>query len=107
MATQDARKMVEAAIKRMMAIGDCIRDLGEVPSGELYGRLMAAGLTLSEYNTIIDALKRAKLISVSGHLIKWVGPAKPREGGGAEQASDKSEPAGKDDRSTDERGEPR
>jgi hypothetical protein len=54
-------------------VGIAIRDLGSVPSGYLYAQLMGI-LTLDQYNAIIDALKSAKMVSESGHLLTWIGP---------------------------------
>lgn len=68
---------VTAAVKAAAAIGEAIRDLGEVPSGVLYANVMASGMTLHAYTAIIGVLKRAKLVEETpGHLLRWIGPTK-------------------------------
>ena len=64
-----------AAVQFIAAIADAIRDLGEIPSGHLYARLMDR-MDLRTYNAVIETLKRAELIEVKQHLITWVGPAR-------------------------------
>ena len=56
------------------AIGRAIRELGEVPSGQLYSHIMGA-VDLQYYNYCIDTLKKAKLITENNNLLKWIGPA--------------------------------
>lgn len=67
-----------AALLTIQAIVECLRDLGEVPSGEFYARLMAmpgfSNTSASDYQALIDSLKRAKLIKESNHLLTWIGP---------------------------------
>lgn len=70
------KEQVRAAIGTVMAVGDAIRDLGEVPSGELYANVMSK-ITFTQYSQIIEILVGAKLITNHGHLLKWVGSAKP------------------------------
>lgn len=66
-----------AAILTIQAIADCLRDLGEVPSGEFYARLMAMpgfnNMSATDYQALIDSLKRARLISEKGHMLTWIG----------------------------------
>lgn len=75
-----------AGILLIQAIADAIRDLsaasalGGVPSGELYTALMAHGISIDSYKAMLDALERARLIKVRGHLITWTGPAAPADG---------------------------
>ena len=58
----------------IQAIADAIKELGTVPSGELYAHLMRHGISLEVYEKIINRLKDAGLIFVStGHLIEWKG----------------------------------
>ncbi len=64
-----------AAFEIVAAVGECIQGLGEVPSGELYARLMDK-FDIHQYNSIINALKRAKLVEEKGFLLTWVGPKK-------------------------------
>ena len=62
----------QAVIAMAHAIAGVIRELGSVPSGHLYARLMGQ-LTLEQYQAIIDVLADAKLVSVKNHLITWKG----------------------------------
>jgi len=55
------------------AVGEAIRDLGSVPSGHLYARLMGH-MDLDTYNKLIGLLKQANLVEESNHLLTWVGP---------------------------------
>lgn len=66
------KEQVSAAIRITQAVAEAIRELKEVPSGQLYARLMSV-LSLSQYNQIIDVLKKAGVISESNHLLKWIG----------------------------------
>ena len=62
------------AVYILKAVADAIKELGTVPSGELYARLMPHGVSLEVYDKIIDRLKDAGLIFVSsGHSITWKG----------------------------------
>lgn len=66
-------EQVQAALKIYKAVGDAIRELGEVPSGHLYAHVCGV-LRFDEYQTIISQLEDAGLITVDGsHLIRWVG----------------------------------
>jgi hypothetical protein len=60
------------AVEVVAAIGTAIRDLKQVPSGELYAHVMHR-LSLADYNNVISTLKNAGLIRVSNHLITWTG----------------------------------
>ncbi len=56
------------------AVAEAIRELKSVPSGHLYARLMGK-LTLDEYESILDAIKKAGLISEDrSNLLTWIGP---------------------------------
>lgn len=67
--TTDQRR---AAIAVVQAIADCIRELGEVPSGHLYARLMGH-MSLEQYNGVISTLKMAGLVKETNHLLTWIG----------------------------------
>lgn len=72
-------EQTKSALSLVTAVGDAIHDLGSVPSGHLYARLMGH-LTLSQYQSIIDLLKRAELVKEDGmHLLTWIGPKKNDE----------------------------
>jgi hypothetical protein len=68
------KEQVAAALMATAAIGEAIRDLGSVPSGELYARLMDR-LSLESYQAAIGVLKRAGLVEEKGHVLRWTGPA--------------------------------
>ena len=70
MATQQE---TEIALKILRAVAEAIRELGNVPSGHLYARLMDK-LTLDQYNKVINCLVKAKMVTNSNHLLTWVGP---------------------------------
>lgn len=61
------------ALAFTMAVAETIRELGEVPSGHLYARLMDR-LSLASYDAIITSLKNAKLVEEKSHVLRWVGP---------------------------------
>lgn len=62
-----------AALALIRIVADAIRNLGEVPSGHLYARMMGH-MSLATYTSIITNLKRAKLVKESAHLLTWIGP---------------------------------
>jgi hypothetical protein len=66
--------MKHAATLIALTLAEAIRELGEVPSGHLYARVMDR-LSLADYTAIISALKGARLISESHNLLTWKGPA--------------------------------
>ena len=64
-----------ATLAMISAIADTIRDLGSVPGGHLYARLMEHGCTLAQYESIIGALVGARLVRQDpSHLLVWIGP---------------------------------
>lgn len=65
----------KAALQIAVAVAEAIRDLGEVPNGHLYARLMGR-MSLDAYNAIIGALKGAGLVKEESHVLTWIGPAK-------------------------------
>ena len=68
------RRQLEAAIQALKALAEIIRHAGEVPSGELYARLMHK-VTLEDYTRLIETLKRTGLVTETpGHLLRWAGP---------------------------------
>jgi hypothetical protein len=64
-----------AAFGAVKAIAEAIRELGEVPSGHLYGLLMDR-LTIGQFEQTIGILKRSGLVQEKAHLLTWIGPAK-------------------------------
>lgn len=67
------RDQIAAALKTVQAVAEAIKELGSVPSGELYAQLMGH-LSLSAYTRVIDTLKRTGLVKESNHLLTWIGP---------------------------------
>ena len=68
------RQQMQTALDAIHAIAETIRELGEIPSGELYARLMGK-IELRDYDLILDTLKWAGLVTeTSGHLLKWNHP---------------------------------
>jgi hypothetical protein len=66
-------KEVKAALGIIQAVAEAIRELGEVPSGHLYARLMDQ-FSLAQFEQVLDALKGAGLVRESNaHLLTWVG----------------------------------
>ena len=64
--------MTKARAQVIFVLAEAIRELGEVPSGHLYAGAMNH-LTLENYQAVIDALKRAKLVEERNHLLTWIG----------------------------------
>ena len=64
-----------AAVRVAHAIAETIRELGEVPSGHLYARVMGV-MDLRQYEQVIDLLIDARLVErAPSHLLRWIGPA--------------------------------
>ena len=68
------KEQVGGAIQVIAAIANAIRELGRVPSGELYARVMGQ-VSLEQYDRILGILKGAELIEVKNHEITWIGGA--------------------------------
>ena len=66
-------QQISAALAITAAVADAIRELGTVPSGILYVRVMDR-MTIEVFTRIIDTLKRADLVSESRDVLTWVGP---------------------------------
>ncbi len=69
-----SKEQVGAAVGVIMALAEAVRERTAVPSGELYAVAMAGGLSLESYNGALGVLKRAGLVSVTGHMVRWIGP---------------------------------
>ncbi len=71
---QVTKQQVVAMFKITMAVSEAIRELGQVPSGHLYARLMDT-LSPQGYESIINTLKGAGVVAEdASHLLRWVGP---------------------------------
>ena len=73
MTTQATSDQVRAGLSVLMVVAETIRELREVPSGELYAHLMGH-LDLDQYTKVLGILKRAGLVQERGHLLTWSGP---------------------------------
>jgi len=64
-----------AAVRVAHAVAETIRELGQVPSGHLYARLMGV-MELHQYEQVIGLLVDARLVERDrSHLLRWIGPA--------------------------------
>lgn len=76
---EDIRRQSEAALNAIHAIAETIRELDEVPSGELYARLMGK-IELHDYEQIIATLKRTGLVTETpAGLLRWNHPETKRK----------------------------
>jgi hypothetical protein len=65
-------EQVTAGIRMAAAVGEAIRDLGSVPSGHLYARLMGH-MSPETYNKVISLLVKVGAVKEENHLLTWVG----------------------------------
>ena len=73
-AIERVRQQARAAVAVAGAVGDAIRELGSVPSGHLYARLMGH-LSLEAYESILSTLVQTGLVRrEANHLLVWSGP---------------------------------
>lgn len=64
----------------VLAIAQAIEELGTVPSGHLYARLMGH-LGIDAYQSVIATLVHAGLVRQhANHLLEWVGPKRTTTG---------------------------
>lgn len=61
-------------VRFTFALAETIRELRQVPNGEMYAAMMTKGLTFAAYSEMISALKRAGLVVESANMLRWVGP---------------------------------
>jgi hypothetical protein len=61
----------------IIGVSETIRELGEVPSGHLFNALLMQypATSASDFQRIIDTLKRARLVEEKSHILRWIGPA--------------------------------
>ncbi len=71
--TAHEKKILGAYLSAMQGLAQLIYLKKEVPSGHLYAELCGA-LSLSSYTMMVEQLIKLKFITVSHHLIKWIGP---------------------------------
>jgi len=69
----ETKEKIKALIEAVNAIRDAIKELKEVPSGELYARLLNH-ITLENYQYILNILVKTKQIEIlPTHLIRFIG----------------------------------
>lgn len=66
------KKQATAQLRIVAAIAEAIKDLGSVPSGHLYARLMGI-LSLDQYNQVIGILKKQGLVKEAFYELTWIG----------------------------------
>ena len=66
------KEIVKAHAQAILAIGDCIKELGGVPSGHLYARLMGS-MSLESYQSIIGILKSAGIVKEENFFLTYIG----------------------------------
>lgn len=74
-AKEEVKKKLQAIIEVTMAVGDAIKEFGQVPNGHLYAQLMG-NLSFETYMAIISALKEAGVVKETNHLLIWIGSNK-------------------------------
>lgn len=65
------QNQIKAYLETVKAIAGAIKELKQVPSGHLYAQLMSH-MSIDTYNSIIEVLKKARVIKESSHLITWI-----------------------------------
>lgn len=63
---------IKASLNALMALAESIRELGEVPSGELYSVVMSH-MDIETYTSFIARLVSAGLVENKNHLLIWKG----------------------------------
>ena len=68
----DAETQLKALKELTIALAQAIHDLGSVPSGHLYARVMGS-ISLPTYQMMIAQLEKTKLVKNENHLLTWIG----------------------------------
>ena len=67
---------MHAAVNATFALAEAIRELGEIPAGHLYARLMNV-MDLNQFDALIDILCQAGVVErTPAHLLRWIGGVK-------------------------------
>jgi hypothetical protein len=67
------KTQVDGALAIVKAVGDAIRTLGRVPSGQLYAQV-SGHMSLANYEKVIGVLVSAGVVRQTGaHELIWVG----------------------------------
>lgn len=72
---EELKTQANALVNAGLALAECIREIGSVPNGHLYARVMEH-LSFETYSYLIDQLKKANLIREENYLLIWIGPDK-------------------------------
>ena len=68
------REQVGPALDAVLAVGEAVREAGEVPAGTLYAALCGR-MDLGSFEGLVKVLQGARLVErTPGHLLRWVGP---------------------------------
>lgn len=72
------RETIKSAFEFAAIIAQIIAELKEVPSGELYARILVhfPNWNLELHNSLLDLFKEMKLIEIENDLIKWIADKK-------------------------------
>ena len=71
---EQLKKQVLAAMELVIAVGETIRELKQVPAGQLYAVTMGV-LDLDQFERVIATLVKAGLVRREpSHLLVWVEP---------------------------------
>jgi len=70
--SQLTREQIVGALNTVVALGQAIKELKEVPSGHLYAHV-CGHMSLESYEAAIRMLTKAGLIKVENHLITYIG----------------------------------
>jgi hypothetical protein len=74
MTVDENKRKVEAALELVRAVAEMIREVGRIPSGELYALLMGK-MTLDTYEKMIRMMINQGLIREErSHMLVWTGP---------------------------------
>lgn len=65
------KTQVNAAVNTVIAIAEAIRELGRVPSGHLYARVMSH-MSFETYDSVINTLKNAGVIKETNSELIWI-----------------------------------
>ena len=68
---------VKSAVNTVRIIADAIREVKNIPAGELYALVMGH-MSLQGFNSIINILKRAGLVQEVNFMLTWIGPDNER-----------------------------
>lgn len=71
--SEPTREQVQAALGMAKAIADAIRELGSVPAGELYARVMPY-MTHETFEGVVGSLVKTGLVKRANHVLTWQGP---------------------------------